>query len=171
MKNIIKDRDDIVFYIKMYPLRSHPDAYKKSKAIVCSKSIKLLDDAFAGKTLPEPSCETSEVDENIKLAEELGVTATPTIILPDGAIVPGYKDADALVALIEQAGESMAQENSGDEEGEPSESMGDASGESMSEESPAEMEESHEETEESPAEVEETPAEAEEAPAKSEEAQ
>jgi len=107
MKKIIKERDDIVFFIKMYPLRSHPDAYKKSKAIVCAKSLKLLDDAFAGKTLPEPTCETKEVDDTIKLAESLGITATPTIILPDGAIVPGYKDAADLVALIEQAGEPV----------------------------------------------------------------
>lgn len=107
MKKIIKDRDDIVFYIKMFPIRSHPQAYKKSKAIVCEQSLKLLDDAFAGKSMPEPSCETSEVDDNIRLAESLGISATPTIILPDGAIVPGYKDADTLVNLIKQAGESM----------------------------------------------------------------
>lgn len=106
MKKIIKDRDDIVFYIKMYPLRSHPDAYKKSKTIVCEKSLKLLEKAFAGKALPEPSCETSEVDDNIRLAASLGITATPTIILPDGAMVAGYKDADTLITFIEQAGEA-----------------------------------------------------------------
>ncbi len=107
MKKIIKDRDDIVFYIKMFPIRSHPQAYKKSKAIVCEQSLKLLDDAFAGKSMPEPSCETSEVDDNIALAESLGISATPTIILPDGAIVSGYKDANTLVDLIKQAGESI----------------------------------------------------------------
>lgn len=107
MKKIIKDRDDIVFYIKMFPIRSHPHAYKKSKAIVCEQSLKLLDDAFAGKSMPEPSCETSEVDDNIALAESLGISATPTIILPDGAIVSGYKDANTLVDLIKQAGESI----------------------------------------------------------------
>jgi thiol:disulfide interchange protein DsbC len=110
MKKIIKERDDIVFFIKMYPLRSHPAAYKKSKAVVCAKSLRMLDDAFAGKTLPEPTCETTEVDDTIKLAESLGITGTPAIILPDGAIVPGYKDAEALLKLIEAAGEALGLE-------------------------------------------------------------
>jgi thiol:disulfide interchange protein DsbC len=119
MKKIVKERDDIVFYIKMYPLRSHPSAYKKSKAIVCAKSLKLLDDAFAGKQLPEPSCETTEVDDNIKLAENLGITGTPAIVLQDGAIVPGYKDAETLVRIIEAsvaAEEEIAEEGPGEAE-------------------------------------------------------
>jgi thiol:disulfide interchange protein DsbC len=107
MKKIVKDRDDIGFWIKMYPLRSHPAAYKKSKAIVCEKSLRLLDDAFAGKELPEPSCETTEVDDNIKLAESLGITGTPAIILQDGAIVPGYKDAKTLIQIIDQVSKAM----------------------------------------------------------------
>ncbi len=118
MKKIIKERDDIMFYIKMYPLRSHPAAYRKSKAIVCAKSLRLLEDAFAGKTLPEPTCETTEVDDNIALAEELGITGTPAIILPDGAIVSGYKDADELVKMIEAAGESFDSEEARPEESE-----------------------------------------------------
>jgi thiol:disulfide interchange protein DsbC len=119
MKKILKERDDIVFYIKMYPLRSHPAAYKKSKAIVCAKSLKLLDDAFAGKQLPEPSCETTEIDDNIKLAESLGISGTPAMVLQDGAIVPGYKDAETLVRIIEssvEAEEELAEEVPGEPE-------------------------------------------------------
>jgi thiol:disulfide interchange protein DsbC len=110
MKKIIKERDDIVFFIKMFPLKSHTGAYEKSKAIVCAGSLEALDDAFADKPLPEPTCESTEVDDNLALGEELGISSTPTIILPDGAIVPGYKDADTLVALITQAGDSMETE-------------------------------------------------------------
>jgi thiol:disulfide interchange protein DsbC len=40
------------------------------------------------------------VDETRKLAESLGVTATPTLILPDGRLLLGYKTADDLKKLL-----------------------------------------------------------------------
>lgn len=103
VKKIIAKRNDVAFYVKMYPLPMHPNAYDKSKTIVCQKSAKLLDDAFTGKKLPAPDCETNEVDNNIKLAEELGIAGTPAIILPDGRLLPGYAPADALLELIDGA--------------------------------------------------------------------
>jgi thiol:disulfide interchange protein DsbC len=100
MKKITEGRKDIAFYIIMYPLKIHPEAYKKAKAIVCEKSILLLEDAFNKKPLPEPKCETTSLDEKIKLAEKLGISSTPTLILPDGRVFPGYKDAKTLLDLI-----------------------------------------------------------------------
>ena len=52
MKKVIEKRKDIAFFIKMYPLPMHKGAYEKSKTIVCEKSLALLEDAFAKKTLP-----------------------------------------------------------------------------------------------------------------------
>ena len=100
---MIEKRKDIVFFIKMYPLPMHKDAYDKAKAIVCEKSLSLLEDAFENKPLPAPKCETSALDENIKLAEKLGIRGTPAIILPNGTLVPGYKEADPLITLIEKS--------------------------------------------------------------------
>jgi thiol:disulfide interchange protein DsbC len=103
MKKVIEKRKDIAFFIKMYPLAMHKGAYEKSKTIVCEKSIALLEDAFAKKTLPAAKCQTSALDENIKLAEKLGIRGTPAIILPNGLVIPGYKDADSLIALIDKS--------------------------------------------------------------------
>jgi thiol:disulfide interchange protein DsbC len=100
MKKIIDERKDIVFHIKMFPLKSHPEAYEKSKSIVCEKSLALLEEAFEKKPIPKPKCETSVVDENIKLAQKLGITSVPSVILPDGRIIAGYKDAKTLINLI-----------------------------------------------------------------------
>lgn len=100
MKKITEERKDIVFYIKMFPLKSHPAAYDKAKAIVCEKSLALLEDAHAHKPIPKPACETSAVDESIKLGEKLGLSSVPTLIFPDGRVMPGYKDAKALLGLI-----------------------------------------------------------------------
>ncbi len=100
MKKIIEKRKDIAFYIKMFPLPMHPGAYEKAKAIVCEKSLSLLDDAFEKKQLPKPKCETPVIDENLKLAEKLGITGAPTLIMPDGRVMSGYREADALIQLI-----------------------------------------------------------------------
>ena len=101
MKKIIEERKDIAFFIKLFPLKIHPGAYEKSKAIVCEKSLTLLEDAFAKKPLSKPNCETSVIDENIKLAEKLGISSLPALILPDGRVLPGYKDAKTLLNLID----------------------------------------------------------------------
>ena len=107
MKSLIEEYEDIAFYIKLLPLKKHPTAYKKSKAIVCLRSIALLERSFDGRPLPEPTCETTEVDDTIDLAERLGIATTPTIILPDGGVVQGFKDRETLLNLIETAGRAM----------------------------------------------------------------
>lgn len=102
MKTVVKDRTDIAFYIKMFPLKIHPGAYNKARTIVCENSLSLLDNAFEKKQLPAPSCKASAVDENIKLAEKLGITGAPALILPDGRVVSGFRDANALKGLIDK---------------------------------------------------------------------
>ena len=100
MKKIIVERKDVAFYIKLFPLKMHPDAYEKSKAIVCQKSLALLEQAYEKKPLPKATCETTIIDDNIKLAERLRINSLPTMILPDGRVISGYKDAEAIKALI-----------------------------------------------------------------------
>jgi thiol:disulfide interchange protein DsbC len=109
MKRIIRDNgDEIAFYVKLFPLSIHPGAYEKAEALICDKSPELLEDAYSGKPLPPPSCETRAIDENIVLARELGISSTPTLILSDGTKVVGVKEPAALVQLIEAAGQQAA---------------------------------------------------------------
>jgi thiol:disulfide interchange protein DsbC len=100
---VLEERKDIAFYIKLYPLPMHKDAYGKAKTVVCEKSLAFLEDAFAKKSLPAAKCETSAIDDNMKLAEKLGIRGTPAIIMPNGLIIPGYKDAPSLIADIDKA--------------------------------------------------------------------
>ena len=103
IKELLKDNTDIVFYIKLFPLINiHPESYEKSRSILCKKSLKLLDDAIEGKSLPKAECNTKAVDENIKLAERLSINGTPTIILPDGSLIPRFVDKQTLLKLMEQ---------------------------------------------------------------------
>jgi thiol:disulfide interchange protein DsbC len=63
--------------------------------------VKLLDDAFSGKDIPPPSCETTQIDENIRLAESLGITGTPTLILENGMVIPGFLESEKLLEIID----------------------------------------------------------------------
>ena len=80
----------------------HPGAYDKAKAIVCENKIQLLEDAFEKKPLPAPRCTTSAVDDNIKLTEKLGLIGAPVLIMPDGRVVRGYREAGDLKAQIDK---------------------------------------------------------------------
>jgi len=92
---------DVAFLVMPYPRNRNDKAtYENCLAVVCSKSEKALDDAFAGKKLPTADCKTDAVDETIRLAERLRIEGTPTMILPDGRMISGYREAEALLALI-----------------------------------------------------------------------
>ena len=97
---IIVEKPDIAFYMKLFPLASHPESYGIAKAVICDNSLSLLEESFAGKKVPEPSCETDAVDKNVELAKKLGITSTPTLILPDGRILAGFKPAEKLIEIL-----------------------------------------------------------------------
>ncbi len=101
IKKVVKKDPSIAFFIKMFPLiKIHPNAYDKAKAIVCEKSLKLLEDSFNGKKLPKPSCKTDILERNMELAYNLKIRSTPTMIMPDGRVLPGYKKAEEILKLL-----------------------------------------------------------------------
>jgi len=100
LQDVVRTDPDIAFLIKLFPLKMHPNAYTISKSIVCRKSLALLEDSFEGKTVPPPLCETSLVDQTIEVVKELGIRSTPTIVLPDGRVMPGFKKAEDLLRIL-----------------------------------------------------------------------
>jgi len=100
MEKVLKERKDIAFYILLFPLAMHKDAYWKSKSIVCNRSLKMLEDAFAKKEIPKPECDTKEIDANMKVAQALGITGTPALVLPDGRVHTGMMPAKQLIDFI-----------------------------------------------------------------------
>jgi thiol:disulfide interchange protein DsbC len=100
LKKIVSDRKDMAFYLKLMPLKFHPDAYWKAQSILCAKSLQRLEENFEKRPIPKPDCETKIVDETVKLGEELGITGTPTLIMPDGLVVVGGREADMIKELV-----------------------------------------------------------------------
>jgi len=106
LKKLVEQDKDLVVYIKLFPLVSiHPKAYGKAQLILEQNSLALLDKAFAKEQLPEPAANTPSkaVDETMNLAQSIGIQATPTLVLPDGRVIAGYKDAAQLNALLAES--------------------------------------------------------------------
>lgn len=108
MEKITKDHPDIAFLIKVYPLPSHPGSVPKAKAIICAaakgdnaKAASMLSDALHGKPVPAADCVTDQVEKNVALAKELRITSTPTLIMPDGRVLPGYKEAAKILEALQ----------------------------------------------------------------------
>ncbi|MBF0404506.1 DsbC family protein [Candidatus Magnetominusculus xianensis] len=103
LKKIVAKRTDTAFYILLYPItKLHPEALKKSKSVMCAKSLQLLDDAFDKKPLPEPTCNAKSVDDNIKIAEGLGLSGTPALVFPDGVLIRGAMPAEEILRLLDK---------------------------------------------------------------------
>ena len=100
LEKVVARDPEIAFYIKMFPLKMHPEAYDISRSIVCTQSMELLEKAFAGQPVPEADCDTKAVDATLDLVGQLGIRSTPTLVLPDGRVVPGFKKAEELLLML-----------------------------------------------------------------------
>jgi thiol:disulfide interchange protein DsbC len=101
MKKVLSQRKDVAFYLILFPLEMHKDAYKKAQAILCEKSTALADDAFSGKEVPEPKCSAEAVERTKALASSLGISSTPTLVREDGTVNAGALPADKLSEWID----------------------------------------------------------------------
>lgn len=94
---------EVGVFIKLYPLQMHPKAFDKSRVILAAENpLFMLNKAFANEELPPPGPgdPAQPVEETRKLAESLGITATPTMVLPDGRVLLGYKTAEDIRKLL-----------------------------------------------------------------------
>jgi thiol:disulfide interchange protein DsbC len=91
---------DVAFFIKLYSRNNSPPVMQKARAIICNKSLAMLEDAYEMKPVPPPLCTTRAPEENHSLTEKLGIRGTPTMLLPDGRLIAGYKDAATILKLL-----------------------------------------------------------------------
>ncbi|MFO7766366.1 MAG: DsbC family protein [Pelovirga sp.] len=91
---------NLVFQIVLLPMQQ--SSQRASRTIICNQSLEQLEQAFAGETLPEPSCDSEALNKNHAVAQSLQITATPTLVMPNGQIHAGYRDLDDLLQLINE---------------------------------------------------------------------
>jgi len=101
MKQVIAKRKDIAFQVIMFPLPMHKEAYPKAQAVLCEKSGALLDEAFSGKSVPEPKCSNEALERSIAHGKELGITGTPSLVREDGTMMSGTMPAEKLIEWID----------------------------------------------------------------------
>ena len=59
-----------------------------------------LTELKAGVELPINQCEGNPIAAQYELGKEMGVSGTPAIVTSSGELIPGYRPAAALVALL-----------------------------------------------------------------------
>ena len=102
LKKLAKIAPDVAIHIMLFPLPMHPAAYDKSRTILETRNIDLLDKAFEGKEIPKPTKDSSKkaIDEIVKFANANGISGTPTMVMPDGTIQVGMRDAETMKAML-----------------------------------------------------------------------
>lgn len=103
LQKLAKIAPDVAIYVMLFPLPMHPASYDKSRTVIETMSRDLLDKAFEGKDIPKPTKESSKkaIDEIVKFGNAHGINGTPTIIMPDGKIEVGMRDAETLKKMLE----------------------------------------------------------------------
>lgn len=76
------------------------DSYEKMMSVWCSADRnKSLTQAKNGQNLPVRECDTP-ILTHYDLGNQIGISGTPALIFPDGRLIPGYMDAERLVAML-----------------------------------------------------------------------
>lgn len=76
------------------------DSYDKMISVWCSDDRhKSFSQAKNGQNLPARNCE-SPVLKHHAVGNQLGISGTPALVMPDGTVVPGYMDVDRLTAML-----------------------------------------------------------------------
>lgn len=96
IEQLVKEEPDLKVYLILIALPMHKDAKWKAQSIICtskkdmSLAIKMLEDNFQQKMINKINCgKVQYVDKNKKMADSLGIGATPTIVFPNGKMVMG----------------------------------------------------------------------------------
>lgn len=75
--------------------------YRKTVSVWCAPDRnQALTDAKSGKAVPEKSCD-NPVEDHYMMGQMLGINGTPTLVLDDGRVVPGYVPAARLVQVLQ----------------------------------------------------------------------
>jgi len=79
-------------------------SYFKAVSVWCAADRgAALTEAKAGRPVAEKTC-NNPVRREMELAAKVGVDGTPTLLFPDGEVVPGYVSADHLRRLLDRGG-------------------------------------------------------------------
>jgi len=106
LEDELKSIDNVTTYTFLFPIdQLHPDAARKSRQIWCSDDrAKAWDEFFVSGKVPDNKGDCpNPVAATQALGARLKISATPTMVLADGSIVPGALPAARLEAAMKEA--------------------------------------------------------------------
>ncbi len=77
-------------------------SYFKAVSVWCADDQQeAMTQSKAGVTLPRAKCD-NPVKKHMEAANLVGVTGTPTLVLENGRVIPGYVEAKRLIQMLDQ---------------------------------------------------------------------
>lgn len=74
------------------------EARRKAVSVWCSDNRReAMDKGMRGAAMDKAECDDHPIEDNLRLARALGVTATPAFLLEDGRLLVGYRPAQELL--------------------------------------------------------------------------
>jgi len=90
-----------LFYPRTGP---NTESWQKAVSVWCAKDRNdAMTRAKRGDDLPVARCGKTPVDRDYEIGQDMVVTGTPAIILPNGDLVSGYRAAPVLLKLLQAA--------------------------------------------------------------------
>jgi thiol:disulfide interchange protein DsbC len=96
----------------MFP-RSGPNtpSFQKAVNVWCAKDQQVsMTKAKAGESIPQANCD-NPIGAQFDLGQEIGVTGTPALLLDDGTLIPGYRPAKDLAAILDEHDKQVKKTN------------------------------------------------------------
>jgi thiol:disulfide interchange protein DsbC len=103
---LVKEMPELQINIILFPLEIHPTAAVKVDSIVCrskssmTEALTLLDRSFDKHEVKLFDCGSTYSKAGTRQADELGISVTPTMVLPDGRMIMGMKKAEEIRKLL-----------------------------------------------------------------------
>jgi thiol:disulfide interchange protein DsbC len=99
----------VAVYTFMFPVLGQ-DSREKSISVWCSKNPQQTWNDWMTKGR-EPSFTNcpNPIDEVFRLGQSLGLSGTPSVILPNGSVITGYKTANDILSFLDQIKKNQAQ--------------------------------------------------------------
>lgn len=77
------------------------ESARKLESVWCSGDpLQAMNQMKQGRVIPLQRCATTAIQEHMQLVENMGLNATPAIILADGTLVSGYRRASQLQQIL-----------------------------------------------------------------------
>lgn len=108
LENNLAGVTDVTIYTFLFPIAQlHPDAKRKAEGVWCAKDrAKAWSDLMKKGTVNPAGCDTP-IERNIALAEQMGISGTPTLIFADGEVAPGAMPTQRISQILAQQGKKQ----------------------------------------------------------------